>query len=245
MSDILKVNGIVLAAYPLGENDKSLTVLTRERGRIQLISRGCRKTGSPLFAASNEYVCGEFVIAEKRTVKYLNSAEIRQSFAGLRDSFDDICYSAYLCELAAWFTMEGQDESNILNLLSLTFVTMGKKILPLPLIRRIYEFKILQFHGMGIQSAFCVHCGKTEDLHSFSFEEGGVLCDDCSKTGDTREIGPLLLRLLQYLGSCRLNDIYSFTVSQELFVEFDWVVNRFFKIQTGHRFRSEQMLEMM
>ena len=28
MSDILKVNGIVLAAYPLGENDKSLTVLT-------------------------------------------------------------------------------------------------------------------------------------------------------------------------------------------------------------------------
>ncbi|MBR5047920.1 MAG: DNA repair protein RecO, partial [Eubacterium sp.] len=155
MSNILKVKGIVLSVFPLGENDKNLTILTRERGKIQVVSRGCRRTNHPLFAASNEYIYGEFVIAEGRTMKYLNSAEIHMSFSNLRDSFERICYSSYFCELASWFTMEGQDERDILNLLYLTFLALGKNLLPYPLIRRIFELKILQCHGIGLQSLFC------------------------------------------------------------------------------------------
>ena len=97
MSNILKVSGIVLSVYPLGENDKNLTILTKERGKIQVVSRGCRRTSHPLFAASNEYVYGEFVIAEGRVMKYLNSAEIHMSFSNLRESFESICYSSYFC----------------------------------------------------------------------------------------------------------------------------------------------------
>ncbi len=245
MSNILKVTGIVLSGYPLGENDKSLTVLTKERGKIQLISRGCRKTNSPLFAASNEYVFGEFVIAEGRTFKYLNSAEIQMSFSNLRDSLESICYSSYFCELASYFTMEGQDERNILNLLYLTFLTMGKMILPYRLIRRIYEYKILQFQGMGLQPSACVRCGRTSDLGFLSFQEGGVMCGDCSRTVDCRPIEPGILQVFRYLTDCRLNEIYSFNLREDMLVEFEWLVDRFFKTRTDHRFRSEQMLEMM
>lgn len=245
MSDIIKVSGIVLAAYPLGENDKNLTILTKEQGKLQVISRGCKRPNHPLFAASNEYVYGEFVIAQGRRVAYLNSAEIQRSFAELRQSLDDIYYGTYFCELASYFTMEGQDERNILNLLYLTFVAMGKKLLPYPLIRRIFEFKILQFHGIGIQSFQCVHCGSTEDLHYISFEAGGVLCQQCKELAGNRRIDPVVLYILQFLYTCKLQEIYSFTLKEEVFIEFEWIVNRFFKIQVEHRFKSEQMLEML
>ena len=245
MSNILKVSGIVLSVYPLGENDKNLTILTKERGKIQVVSRGCRRTNHPLFAASNEYVFGEFVIAEGRVMKYLNSAEIHMSFSNLRETFESICYSSYFCELAAYFTMEGQEEKDILNLLYLTFLALGKKLLPYPLIRRIFELKILQYHGIGFQSFFCVHCGKRERLRYLSFEEGGVVCEDCRQTADGREIDPQVLYVLQFLESCRINEIYSFSLKEETFLEFEWIVKRFFKTHVEHRFRSEQMLEMV
>ena len=54
--------------------------------------------------------------------------------------------------MAEYFTMEGQDERNILNLLFVTFLAMKKKLISLSLIRRIYELKILQFAGFGLQS---------------------------------------------------------------------------------------------
>lgn len=243
--NISKVSGIILSVYPLGESDKNLTILTKERGKIQVVSRGCRRTNHPLFAASNEYVYGEFVIAEGRVIKYLNSAEIHMSFSNLRESLESICYSSYFCELASWFTMEGQDEREILNLLYLTFVALGKKLLPYPLIRRIFELKILQFHGMGIQSYGCVHCGKTEDLNYLSFEEGGVLCEDCRKAVPSSKIDARLLYVLQFLTGCRINEIYSFTLQEDVFLEFDWIVKRFFKTHVEHRFRSEQMLDMV
>ena len=39
--------------------------------------------------------------------------------SNLRESFESICYSSYFCELASYFTMEGQEEKDILNLLYL------------------------------------------------------------------------------------------------------------------------------
>lgn len=245
MSNIIKVSGIVLSAYPMGENDKNLTVLTKERGKIHLISRGCKRPNSPLFAASNEYVYGEFVVAEGRTMNYLNSAEIHKTFANLRESLEDIYYGTYFCELASYFTMEGQDERNILNLLYLTFTAMGKRLVPYSLIRRIFEFKILQFHGIGLQSFRCVHCGREEDLHYLSLEGGGVVCDQCKSLAGNRTIEPQVLYVLQFLSACALNEIYSFRLTEELMIEFEWIVNRFFKTQVDHRFKSEAMLEIL
>ncbi len=245
MSSIFKVSGIVLSVYPMGENDKSLTVLTKERGKIQLISRGCRRPNHPLFAASNEYVFGEFVIAEGRKLSYLNSAEIHKSFSNLRESLEGIYYGTYFCELASYFTMEGQDERNILNLLYLTFTIMGKELLPMALIRRIFEFKILQFHGIGFQSFRCVHCGSDQDLNYLSLEEGGVICDQCKPVAAGRRMDQGALYVMQFLSTCPLNQIYSFTLNQEVFVEFEWIVNRFFKIQVDHQFKSQQMLEII
>ena len=245
MSNIIKVSGIVLAVYPMGENDKSLIILTKERGKLSVVSRGCRRTTHPLFAASNEYVFGEFVIAEGRSSNYLNSAEIHKTFSNLRKDLESICYGSYFCELAMYFTMEGQDERDILNLLYLTFMAMGKKLLPYRLIRRIYEYKILQFHGIGLQVFRCVHCGSQEELHSLSFGAGGLLCDECRSMADNRPIAPQVLYVLQFLSSCRFNEIYSFLLEDEILVEFEWIVNRFFKTQIEHRFKSEQMLEMI
>lgn len=180
MSEQVKVTGIVLSVYPIGENDRRLTILTKERGKIQVFARGCRKPNHPLFGVSQPLIYCEFMITEGRRFNYLNSAEGKNYFPHLKEDLEDIYYSTYFAELAEYFTVEGMDERNILNLLFVTFTAMEKKKIPLPLIRRIYELKILQYYGVGMEVFRCISCGKETELDTLSLERGGVLCHTCA-----------------------------------------------------------------
>ena len=243
MSEQTKVTGIVLSVYPVGENDRRLTILTKERGKIQVFARGCRKPNHPLFGVTQPLIYCEFMITEGRRYNYLNSAE-----------------------LAEYFTVEGMDERNILNLLFVTFSAMEKGKVPLPLIRRIYELKVLQYYGIGMEVFQCISCGKTENLDTLSFEAGGVLCHDCAHgsarggtaSGDDRGTGrqrngsypsggthvePAVLYTLQYILSIPLQRLYSFVLKEDIFLEFQWIVKRFFRIHVEHRFKAAEMLE--
>lgn len=266
MSEQTKVTGIVLSVYPVGENDRRLTILTKERGKIQVFARGCRKPNHPLFGVTQPLIYCEFMITEGRRYNYLNSAEGKNYFPHLKEDLESIYYSTYFAELAEYFTVEGMDERNILNLLFVTFSAMEKGKVPLPLIRRIYELKVLQYYGIGMEVFQCISCGKTENLDTLSFEAGGVLCRDCAHgsarggtaSGDDRGTGrqgngsypsggthvePAVLYTLQYILSIPLQRLYSFVLKEDIFLEFQWIVKRFFRIHVEHRFKAAEMLE--
>ena len=216
MSEQTKVTGIVLSVYPVGENDRRLTILTKERGKIQVFARGSRRPKHPLFGVTQPLIYCEFMVTDTRNYTYLNSAECKDYFYFLKKDLEDIYYSSYFAEVAEYFTMEGQDERNILNLLFVTFLAMKKKLISLSLIRRIYELKILQFAGFGLQSFQCVHCGNEEHLTRISFEEGGMLCSGCAVKGQGREVESAVLYVLQYVSSIPLNRLYSFTLKENI-----------------------------
>ena len=245
MSNKLKVTGIVLSEFPLGESDKRLTILTKEMGKIPVIAKGCRKATSRLHAISQALTAGHFEISAGRQYNYLNSGECMDTFGYVKDDLDRILYSTYFAEVTEYFAVEGQKEVHMLNLLWVTFSAMKKQLIPLSMIRRIFEFKILQYAGMGMECFVCTGCGSEENLTAVSPLRGGVLCARCADGNRGHPVSPEVIHALQYTAWADLTKVYSFSLKEEVRIDYEWIIGRFFTVQADHHFRSSDMLDML
>ena len=88
MREIISVTGMVIRASAFGESDKRLVLLTRERGKITVFSRGCKRPGNVLMAASRPFVFGTFFLVEGRDAYNLQRAEVKNYFETIAADMD-------------------------------------------------------------------------------------------------------------------------------------------------------------
>lgn len=82
-----------------GESDRRLTVLSRERGKLDVVAKGARKGGSRLAGSSEPLAAVEFQVAVGKVNRFVTQAQPSTSFPGLRADFDRLAMGLALLEL--------------------------------------------------------------------------------------------------------------------------------------------------
>ena len=141
------VTGIVLKAFPVGEYDRGVILLTRERGKISAFARGARKPGNRLAAASNPFSFGKFKLYEGKSSYTIVESDIQRFFEELRTDYVGACYGLYFAEVAEWYTRENNDESEMLKLLYQSLRALCADSLPNPLVRCVFECRAIAVNG--------------------------------------------------------------------------------------------------
>ena len=147
MQEYIQITGMVLKAEPIGEYDRRIVMLTREKGKISAFARGARKQGSRLLAATNPFSFGEFKVYAGRSSYNVMEAAISNYFEGLREDFEGAYYGMYFLELTDYYTRENNDEKEMLKLLYQSLRALMHEGLSNYLIRYIFEMKAMVING--------------------------------------------------------------------------------------------------
>ena len=180
-----KLTGMVLVSMPVGDYDRRLTILTKERGKIFAFAKGARRPTSPLLGCSQPFSFGEFILYEGKNSNSVVSAEISNYFTELRDDVESIYYAMYFCEFSCFMTKENLEAGEPLKLLYMSLRALSKPALHKKLVRRIFELRFMAINGEMPQVEQCVLCGKADMLKEargwFSPSEGGICCEECRR----------------------------------------------------------------
>ncbi len=243
MGQNIVLTGMVLNAMPIGEYDKRITVLTKERGKITAFARGARRPTSQLLAAANPFSFGEFEFFEGRSTYNLAKAAISNYFRELSEDPIKACYGFYFLEIADFYAQENNDGTGMLKLLYQTLRALGNQAFDPRLVRRIYELRVLLEEGEYPGLFACQKCGKKEDLKWFSVKRHGMLCGLCGREEHALPVKESTLYTLQYILSSDIGKLYNFRVSEDVLEQLEQVTDRFFTVQSSHDFQSLEILK--
>ncbi|MDD6812568.1 MAG: DNA repair protein RecO [Lachnospiraceae bacterium] len=147
MQDFTEITGMVLKAEPIGEYDRRVVILTKEKGKISAFAKGARKQTSRLLAATNPFSFGSFRLYVGRTSYNLIEANISNYFEGLRNDFEGAYYGMYFLEVMDYYTRENNDDKEMLKLLYQSLRALMHEKLPNRLVRYIFEMKAMVLNG--------------------------------------------------------------------------------------------------
>lgn len=240
----ITVTGMVLAVTPVGEYDRRVVILTKERGKIAVFARGARKPGSALVGMTTPFSFGRFSIYEGRTSYTLMSASISNYFSELRTDMEGAYYGFYFMDLANYYAREGNDEMELLKLLYQTLRALANERIHNRLVRCIYELKCVSIGGEAPQVFECIKCADKERDKVFSVKKGGVVCVEClaDKTDGVRLL-PSTLYTMQYIISSKVERLYNFVVTEEVLEELEDIVRKYLDVYVEKEFKSLEILK--
>lgn len=242
----ITVTGMILRSEPIGEFDRRVVILTKERGKISAFARGAKNPKNQLSGRTTPITFGEFILNEGRTSYTLVSASISNYFSELKNDMVDVYYGYYFSEIADYYAREATDERELLLLLYQTMRALTNPNIPNELIRLIYELKVVTINGEGPQVMQCMVCGDREREKYFSMEKGGVICNECIRnTYDGRKLLPSTLYTMQYIVASPVKSLYSFVVTEEVLIELKDIISQYFQRHVDRHFKSLEMLEIV
>ena len=245
MNQSITVTGMVLSATPIGENDKRVVILTKEKGKISAFAKGARRQNSPLMGVTNPFAFGEFELYEGRTSYNIMQASISNYFMELSTDFEGAYYGFYFMEIADYFTKEYNDEREMLKLLYQSLRALASGKINRELVRYIYELKTLVINGEAPEVYRCANCGVSDRGMVFSSQNHGLICSECEGIApDSIYVGGATLYTLQYIVSSTIEKLYTFTVSDEVLKELGTVLRQYTATHIDKNFKSLEILEM-
>ena len=161
-----KTDALVLRTADYGENDKMLTLLSAERGKISACAKGVKKAGAKLLFAAQPFCFAEYVFAVKGGRNTVTAASLYDGFYSLREDVEKFYAGAAVLEACDRLACEGEESGALL----VSAVRALGEIVEGDAERALVKFLLSALDGAGycVRAEECPVCGESLE---FDLEE--------------------------------------------------------------------------
>ena len=238
---IEKVKGLVIKTQNINENDKWLTVLCEEYGKISFKAAGVRSFKSKNLASAQPFAYSEFTLLRTNNFTRMNEAQIIENFYDLRLDIASLALAAYIAEIAGIICVE-EDDAGILRLLLNSLHVLANKKLNRRVIKAVFELRVLSKSGFLPNLEECEICGKKCDGNNleimfFDVIGGNLVCADCvdkiNKNNPAKliRISRDVLIAMKFVSSVRDEKLFAFALHEDIEKEFANVCEKYLLAQ--------------
>lgn len=235
-----EVTGIIVNETNYSETSKILSVITKEKGLISLMAKGCRNLKSPLRSTTSKLTYGTFIIYYKENkISTLKEVSVIDNFKNLKKDITSISYATYILELSEGVIKQNSNP-NIFNLLIQSLKKINEGFDPL-VIMNILELKYLEYLGVMPIIEGCAICGKKTGIVTLSSYRGGYVCKNCY-TNETL-VSDKTIKLIRMFYYVDIEKISKLDISPKSKNEINKFLDDYYTRYTGLYLKSKNFIK--
>lgn len=176
----IHTEGLVVREGTVGENDRLVTLLTRDEGVLRAFARRAKQSRSRQLSSTQLLCYSRFSIYHARDKYIIDDAQPLAVFFDLRKDLGRLSLAQYFCELACVLAPEQAAAGDFLRLILNALHFLSKGLRPNTLIKSVVEMRMLSLAGYMPNLVACAQCGCYEaDPMMFLPLEGTLYCRAC------------------------------------------------------------------
>ncbi len=235
----ISVQALVIKVMDVGENDRLVTLLTRDMGVIKAFAPSAKKMKSKNYSGTAFLSFSSFLIEEVKDTLRIRDASLEKSYFKLGCDIAALALQQYFCELCSFLTPPEENSEEILKLLlkSISVINEGK--MSFSLIKAIFELRLLSISGFMPNLVACCNCGEyNEDEMSFDYENGCLYCADCAIAVEAVKLPATATLALRHIVFSDFSKLFSFSVPEEYAEKLAILTENYLLMQTEYNYKT-------
>ncbi len=214
-----QTTGLIIKQQNIGEQDKLVTVLTKDVGVLRAFVKGAKNIKNPKSAATDLLCYSSLSVYEGKEKYIIDEASLIEIFFGLRKDMEKLSLAQYFCELAAYICPTNANAAPQLSLILNALHLLSNSDKDAELIKACVELRLACLAGYMPDLVMCRGCGVYEAPQVyFSIADGSLKCADCfakSPAAACVEIDAGVLHALRHICLSDDKKVFAFSLSQK------------------------------
>ena len=232
----LNTDGLILKSSQTGEQDRLVTILTRDLGVVRAFAHGAAKAKGRSASATETLCYSTFTLSENKGTYSVSEATPVELFFELRSDIERVSLAQYFCEVAMSLAVEGEEASSLLRLILNSLYLLSKNLRDIRLIKSVFELRIMTLSGFMPDTDGCCECGETQISRPLFDINGGVIrCDGC---GGGAAITKGVLGAMRHICTADESRIFSFEIGEDSLAILSDITERYLLSQCDRSFTA-------
>lgn len=240
----LNTDGLIIREKSVGEQNRTVTVLTRDFGVVRAYVYGAKKIGSRTGAATQLFAFSELGITQRRGTYIIDAAKPKEVFFNLRNDVKKIALAQYFAELTECIAPENENAEEYLSLILNSLMLLMNEKRDERLIKSVFELSVLSLGGYMPNIVACEGCGKYEDDFMF-FEtlDGNIFCSDCASSGI--KVPMSVMHAIRHIVLSDRKKIFNFNLSESSLTALSDLTEKYVSATLQRNFKTLDFYRMI